>query len=1096
MKKRESQHMLPGFEEQGPGAAAARSPAAANADPPARPAEGAGSARSTEAANRASGMPGTAVAPPAGSRASAAFAEQAAGQQLSAEPSVAEAITAKQHATQVGASQTAPVQRPALPPAAEQPSAEQRSASQPSAEDGGTAPDPQVPTVWVVDAHNLIFQVFHAVPEMTSPAGEAVNAVFGLTRDLLYLLETKRPTYLFVAFDLSGATFRHELYEGYKRDRPDMPEELVPQIAKIRELLSALGIPLLECAGFEADDILATVARQAEERGWDCYLVTGDKDCRQLITDRVRLYNVRKNQVLDREGLLAEWGIRPEQVVDFQALVGDTVDQIPGVPLIGPKNASELLQRYGTLQQVLEHADAVPGAKRRENLKRFGQQALLSRELVRLRSDVPLEFDWEQGRVERFPLARAEGLFATLGFHRLGAQLRRLAVRKEKAPPPRVAAEGADPREGSQAARHGALLETADGSQGALWESAGEEPNSASSTVGPAEFIEAPWQADYRTVGSLAQLEELISCICQAGVVSFDTETTSIRPADADLVGCSLAWQEGLAYYVPLRAPAGEPCLNPMAALAVLRPMLEDPAVGKVGQNLKFDMVALRTVGIDMRGLRFDSMMASYLLDAGERVHNLDELARRYLRHTNIKITELIGTGRSQKRMDEVPVAQITKYAAEDADVALRLYPLLENRLQSEGLYDLFTKLELPLVEVLAAMEATGICVDVERLAALSNRYEQKLAELEAEIYRLAGRTFNIASTQQTQQVLFSELKLPTRRRTLTGASTNVEVLAELARLHPLPARIIEYRQYAKLKSTYVDALPALVNPRTGRVHASFHQAVAATGRLSSSNPNLQNIPVRTEEGRAIRAAFVPGEPDWKLLTADYSQIELRILAHFSQDEALLEAFARDEDIHARVAAEVCGVPLSNVTDEMRRRAKAVNFGVIYGQSPAGLARNLGISQEEAAAFIDAYFARYRGVDKFIAQTLAECFERGYVKTILGRRRTVRGVRRVVGRQRNLPERTAINTVIQGSAADLIKQAMVAIHRGMQRERLAARMLLQIHDELVFEVPAEEVNRLARLVCAEMTGVGPLSVPLKIDLQVGPNWAEAEEWAL
>lgn len=932
---------------------------------------------------------------------------------------------------------------------------------------------------------------------MTSPAGEAVNAVFGLTRDLLYLIETKRPTYLFVAFDTPGATFRHELYEGYKRDRPDMPEELVPQIAKIRELLAALGVPVLECAGFEADDILATVARHAEAQGWECYLVTGDKDCRQLITDRVRLFNVRKNQVLDRDGLLAEWGIRPEQVVDFQALVGDTVDQVPGVPLIGPKNASELLQRYGTLQQVLEHADEVPGAKRRENLKKFGQQALLSRELVRLRSDVPLKFDWEQGRVERFPLARAERLFAAFGFHRLGAQLRRLALRQEKEAGPAEAADGALQREGRQDARpRASQVETADVSQGELWESAGEEPQSAVSTGRPAEFVEAPWAADYRTVVSLAQLEELIGRIRQAGLVSFDTETTSIRPADADLVGCSLAWQEGLAFYVPLRAPAGEPCLDPAAALRLLRPMLEDPAIGKVGQNLKFDMVALHTAGIKMRGLRFDSMMASYLLDAGERVHNLDELARRYLRHTNIKITELIGTGRSQKRMDEVPVAQITKYAAEDADVVLRLYPLLENRLQNEGLHDLFTELELPLVEVLAAMEATGIRVDVERLAALSKRYEQKLAELEAEIYRLAGREFNIASTRQIQQVLFSELKLPTRRRTLTGASTNIEVLAELARLHPLPARIIEYRQYAKLKSTYVDALPALVNPRTGRVHASFHQAVAATGRLSSSDPNLQNIPVRTEEGRAIRAAFVPGEPGWKLLSADYSQIELRILAHFSQDKALLDAFARDEDIHARVAAEVHGVALGDVTDEMRRRAKAVNFGVIYGQSPPGLARALGISQEEAAAFIDAYFARYRGVDEFIAQTLVECLEKGYVKTILGRRRAIRGVRRVVGRQRNLPERTAINTVIQGSAADLIKQAMVAIHRRMQQERLAARMLLQIHDELVFEVPAEEIDRLARLVCAEMTSVGPLSVPLKVDLQVGPNWAETNEWAV
>ncbi len=525
-----------------------------------------------------------------------------------------------------------------------------------------------------------------------------------------------------------------------------------------------------------------------------------------------------------------------------------------------------------------------------------------------------------------------------------------------------------------------------------------------------------------------------------------------------------------------------------------MKPILEDPAREKIGQNLKYDMIVLRAAGMEVAGVGFDTMVASYLLEAGRRNHNLDDLAQTYLHHETIKISELIGSGKEQRRMDEVPVRRVADYAGEDAWLPLRLRPILAQQLRDAELVSLLDALELPLIEVLVELEYNGIKVDVARLAELSRRYGQRLETLEREIHQMAGRPLNIASPKQLQELLFTELKLPVIKKTAkTGPSTDAEVLEELARVHPLPAKILEYRQYAKLKSTYVDALPEMVCPDTGRVHASFHQAVAATGRLSSSDPNLQNIPVRTQEGREIRSAFVPGQEGWLLMAADYSQIELRVLAHFSGDARLSEAFARDEDIHVRVAGQVNGVPLEAVTPEMRRAAKAVNFGVIYGQSPFGLARALGIDQDAAAKFINSYFEGYPGIEEFLDRVLAKCRENGYVTTILGRRRTISGVREGAGRQRNLAERTAVNTVIQGSAADLIKLAMVAIHRRLRRERLPARMLLQIHDELIFEVPSDQLHYLAGLVTEEMVGVYALNVPLKVDIKAGPSWAAAEE---
>lgn len=888
--------------------------------------------------------------------------------------------------------------------------------------------------VFVVDAHSLIHQLFHAIPEMTSPQGQPVNAVFGFVRDMVRLLTHYKPDYLICAFDAKEPSFRREIYPEYKAHRPELDADIVPQIELIEQFLDALGIPALRRPGFEADDIMATLATLVESQGGECVLVTNDKDCRQLISDRVKLLNLRKEVFLDREALQREWGITPEQVVDFQALVGDTSDNVPGVPLIGPKAAQELLQRFGSLDNIYQHLDELPPGKKRDNLLTFRDQALLSRELVRLRRDVPLEGLPHALRLRPVRRAQAIELCRRLGFRRLINDLEQLTTGSEEITP-----------------------------------------------------SEAGLTFDYHIVRSVDDLAQLARRLESCEVLSVDTETTDIRPRWADLVGISLAVSPQEGYYLPIRSPQGEPALPLEEVIRLLGPFLEDGQRRKIGQNLKYDLIVLKNAGVELGGVDFDCMLADYLLDPGSRSHSLDEQAARLLGHETIKISSLIGTGKKQKRMDEVTLDAIAKYAVEDAILPWHLRAVLEPRLKGEELDRLFREVEMPLVEILAEMEFVGVRVDVRRLEELGTEYERRMRSLEQEIYQLAGREFNIGSPKQLQDVLFEELKLPSSKRTKTGISTDSEVLEELALEHPLPAKIIEYRQYAKLKSTYIDALPQMVCPRTGRVHASFHQAVTATGRLSCSDPNLQNIPIRTEEGREIRSAFVPDE-GWVLISADYSQIELRMLAHFSGDERLCEAFHRDEDIHAAVAAEVFGVPLADVTSEMRRKAKAVNFGVIYGQTPFGLAKQLRISKEEAAAFIEAYFGRYPGIDRFLLAVLENCRQTGCVRTILGRKRRITGIREKPTRQRTLPERTAINTVIQGSAADLIKLAMIRVRQKLAELGSAARMILQVHDELVFECPQSETSEVAGAVKEVMESVMELKVPLKVDVATGPNW--------
>ena len=775
-------------------------------------------------------------------------------------------------------------------------------------------------TVYAVDSHSLIFQVYHALPEMTSPRGEPVGAVYGFVRDILQILETRRPDALLCAFDLPGPTFRHKLYDAYKADRAKMPADLASQLPKIREVLDALAIPALASPGFEADDVLATVAHQCNALEANCLIVSGDKDCRQLITDRVAVYNIRKDMIYDAETLANDWGIRPDQVVDFQSLVGDKVDNVPGVPLIGPKIAQELLAQYGDLDSVLDHAGEVAGAKRRQNLVEFRDDALRSRELVRLVTEVPIVTDWNAARLGGIDHQRLRELFNDFGFRSFSERVAELYGNRSSMSP----------------------------SKSSL----------------PEKKV-----AKYHLVKTLSELEQLVDHLSQQSLISVDTETTALSPRHAEIVGYALACQEGEGYYIPVRGPESEKVLDGKATADMLRPVLENPQLAKIGQNLKYDVVVLCSVGIRLAGITFDTMLASYLLEAGGRSHNLDQLALRYLDHVTTKIDSLIGSGKNQKRMDEVPVADVASYAAEDADIPLRLHPLLAARLEEQALTELNDNVEVPLLSILAEMEHLGVKVDTDRLGELSSLYAKRLQQIAVEIEELAGHPLNIGSPKQLRQLLFDDLGLPVVKKTKTGPSTDASVLDELAPLHPLPAKIVEYRQYSKLLNTYIDALPTMVHPETGRVHASFNQVVAATGRLSSSNPNLQNIPVRTPEGREIRSAFRAGLEGWQLLAADYSQIELRVLAHFSGDATLCQAFANDEDIHALVASQVEGVELSEVTSDMRRRAKAVNFGIIYGQSPFGLAKALGISQEEAAEFIETYFARYPGVLEFYQDT-------------------------------------------------------------------------------------------------------------------------------
>ncbi len=917
--------------------------------------------------------------------------------------------------------------------------------------------------VFLIDGSGFIFRAFHALPPMTRPDGTPVNAVYGFTRMLMKLVEDADAEYVAVIFDRARRTFRNEIYPDYKAHRPDPPDELIPQFPLVREAAEALNVAQIEMEGYEADDLIATYARLARAKGAEVTIVSSDKDLMQLVGDGVIMFDAVKDRRIGVEQVKEKFGVGPDKVVDVQALAGDSTDNVPGVPGIGVKTAAQLIQEYGDLDTLLARAGEIKQPKRREALIEQAESARVSRELVRLKDDVPVSRDLEELRVRTPDPAKLLAFLKEQSFKSLIATVE---------------------------SRHGKAA----------------EPERRRDLGGTSQAKAAA----YELVQDVAALRRWVEAAAEAGIVAVDTETTSLDPIRADLVGVSLALADGAACYIPLghREPAAQGALDlgdggakasakapkqiPLKdALKLLKPLLEDPAVLKVGQNIKYDMQVLARHGVAIAPFD-DTMLLSYVLEGGLHGHGMDELAELHLNHKTIKFSDVTGSGKSQITFDRVPLDKALAYAAEDADVTFKLHRVLKPRLVQERLATVYETLERPLISVLREMERAGIRVDARVLKDLSDDFAARLAELETEIHKLAGHEFNIGSPKQLGEVLFDEMGLGGGKKGKTGAyATGADVLDDLAAQgHELPAKVLDWRQLAKLKSTYADALIEQVNPGTGRVHTSFSQAVASTGRLSSQDPNLQNIPVRTDEGRKIRHAFV-AEKGWKLLSADYSQIELRLLAHVAAIDALKEAFRDGLDIHALTAAQVFGVPVEGMDPMVRRKAKAINFGIIYGISAFGLARQLGIARGEASAYIDAYFKRYPGIRDYMERTKEMARKSGFVTTLFGRKCHVRGINDKNAALRGFAERAAINAPLQGGAADIIKRAMIRLPDALGAARLKARPLLQVHDELIFEVPKDEVEKTRALVKKTMESAAHLDVPLVVDTGVGDNWDEA-----
>ncbi|MEI9696973.1 DNA polymerase I [Moellerella wisconsensis] len=924
----------------------------------------------------------------------------------------------------------------------------------------------------LVDGSSYLYRAYHAFPPLTNSAGQPTGAMYGVLNMLRSLILQYRPSHIAVVFDAKGKTFRDELFESYKSHRPPMPDDLREQIAPLHEMVEAIGLPLLVVPGVEADDVIGTLAKQASAQGRHVLISTGDKDMAQLVEPNVTLINTMTNTILGPEEVATKYGVPPELIIDFLALMGDSSDNIPGVPGVGEKTALALLQGIGSLEEIYNRLDDIAGLGFRGSktlapkMVDNRELAFLSYQLATIKTDVELDRDCEQLEVQALDADKLHQLFSRYEFKRWLTEVENGSWLDSKAAKPSASAKAASAAE--------VKIETV-----------------TAAPVAPLLTAE-----NYQTILEPADFERWLEKLRTAKMFAFDTETNSLDTHEAQLVGMSFAIEPGHAAYLPLAhdyldAPHQLPLDD---VLAAMKPILENENIIKIGQNLKYDRGVLENYAIELKGIGFDTMLESYVLNsvAGMGRHDMDSLAERHLSHKTTTFEELAGKGKKQLTFNQIALEQAANYAAEDADVTLLLHQALWPQIEAEAkLKHVFTDIEMPLVPVLSRMERKGVLIDAKVLAEQSKEITARLGELEKLAYTLAGEEFNLASPKQLQVILFERLQLPVVKKTPSGApSTNEEVLEELAIDHELPKLLLEHRGLAKLKSTYTDKLPLMINPKTQRVHTSYHQAVTATGRLSSRDPNLQNIPVRTAEGRRIRQAFIARD-GYKVVAADYSQIELRIMAHLSQDKGLLTAFAEGKDIHRATAAEVFGVSLNEVTNDQRRSAKAINFGLIYGMSAFGLARQLGISRSEAQRYMDLYFERYPGVLDYMERTRQQAAEQGYVETLEGRRLYLPEINSRNGMRRKASEREAINAPMQGTAADIIKKAMITVDHWLQTEKPHAEMLMQVHDELVFEVKESELESVKQRIQCLMENSMSLDVPLKVEVGVGDNWDEA-----
>lgn len=907
--------------------------------------------------------------------------------------------------------------------------------------------------LFLIDGSALYYRSYFALIRnpLFNSKGENTSATFGFLSSMLKVIEDETPEFLAIVFDTKEPTFRHELYADYKATREKMPEEMAAQYPRLIDTLKAFRFNILELPGYEADDIIGTISHRYAGPDLDVFIVSGDKDMAQLVNDHVFLYTPGKSnqppEIIDSEAVAEKFGVKPEQITDWLSLMGDKSDNIPGAEKVGKKTASKLLSEYGSVDALYGRLDSISSPALRKNLENFREQSTISKQLTTIDTDSPVDTDLDQLRFRLWDMAIVDPILRDLEFRRFFDRM--LAISRAR--------------------------------------TSGNNPDTSAEKD----------TSEYRLINSESELKELIGNVQRQKCFVFDLETDSLDVQVARIAGIALSWEENRAYYIPMNHPDSN--LSEKMVIEHIKPVFSNPGIEKAGQNIKFDAAVLIHNGVPVRGMGFDTMIASYLIDPSGRQHNLDRLARAHLNHEMIPIEDLIGKGKKQKRMTEIPAADVVTYAAEDADITFKLMNIFRRQLSENNLEVLFTDLEIPLVDVLRVMEDNGVRLDLALLSELSSRLGDDIKNIESEILREAGASFNIGSPQQLGKILFEDMaihKALSKRKpskTKTGQYSTSEAVLERYSEHPLIDKILTYRHLIKLKNTYVDALPALVNKKTGKIHTSFNQTVAATGRLSSSNPNLQNIPIRTELGREIRKAFIASEPSFHILSADYSQIELRIMAHLSEDKRLIEAFDNNQDIHAATAALIFDVPINEVTADNRRKAKEINFGIMYGMNEYGLSNRLGMSVDDARLFISEYFATYPAIQKYMQKTIRQAMETGYVETMMHRRRYLPEINSSNRQVREFAERTAVNTPIQGSAADIIKKAMIEVHQYIAESGVEARMLLQVHDELVFEVERNTMHTFRKKVKSIMEHAVPLHVPVIVDTGIGENWLEAHE---